>query len=316
MSRTVVIAIGGNALIRVGQEGTYEQQRAHAEELAAQVDAILRAGWHVVIVHGNGPQVGNLAVQQRQAADLLPPQPLFQLGAMTQGELGSLICLALRSHAGATSAGAVAIVTHTRVAHDDAAFDEPTKPIGPYLDAAGMRRAEEQGWVVREDPVRGHRRVVPSPQPLEILESEAIGVLAERGFIVVAAGGGGVPVVRDGERVEGVEAVIDKDYTAARLASALDAEALVLLTGVDAVRLDYGTPAERIVARLGLDEAEEHLAAGQFPEGSMGPKVRAAVRFLRAGGRVAAITTPALTEAALEGRAGTQVLSVPDRVAS
>ena len=185
MGKVAVVALGGNAITRSGQAGTFDEQ---AENAAGMVTAICRmreAGWHVVIVHGNGPQVGNLAVQQRQAADLLPPQPLFQLGAMTQGELGSLSawrCAAMP----APPARARSRWSPTPASRRRPGVRRPTKPIGPFLDAAGPRRAEEQGWVGREDPGRGHRRVVPSPQPLEILESDAIGALAERGFIVVA----------------------------------------------------------------------------------------------------------------------------------
>jgi carbamate kinase len=264
------------------------------------------AGWEVVLVHGNGPQVGNLAIQQEEGSDVVPEQPLFSLGAMTEGQLGSVICLALGKMAGAGGSnwmrGAVAVVTHVSVSPDDAAFDDPTKPIGPFFskeqaDALGA----ERGWAIKPDAGRGYRRVVPSPLPVTILETPAIRALLEQNMVVVACGGGGVPVVRAQTGYQGVDAVIDKDYAASQLATALAAEALVLVTGVESVLLHYGTPEQVPIHEMSVVEAEQYLEKGEFPEGSMGPKIRAATGFLRRGGEIAVVTTPQLVYASLEG---------------
>jgi len=276
------------------------------------------AGWEVVLVHGNGPQVGNLAIQQEEGSDAVPEQPLFSLGAMTQGQLGSLFALALRKVLGARAPDIVPLVTHSEVDPADPAFADPTKPIGPFFTAEEAQAfAAERGWAVREDAGRGWRRVVPSPEPVRILESGPIRTLLDAGVVVIAAGGGGIPVVAAPGGYRGVEAVIDKDYAAERLATALGAEALVLVTSVEAVLLDYGTPKQRAMLEMSVEDAEAHLAEGQFPAGSMGPKVRAGVRFLRHGGEVAVITTPALVYASLEGtvselegRPGTRIVRV------
>jgi carbamate kinase len=304
VAKTAVVALGGNALTRAGQAGTHAELEANATAMAEAVASLLRTGWRVVLVHGNGPQVGNLAIQQEEGARLVPAQPLFSLGAMTEGQLGSLICLALRRVGDpAWMQGAVSVVTHVVVSPDDPAFDDPTKPIGPFLSAEEAdAMASERGWVVKQDAGRGHRRVVPSPQPVAILETDAIRALLENGQVVVAAGGGGVPVVRYPSGYGGVDAVIDKDYAAQRLATALGAEALVMVTGVETVLLNYGTPQQRPIHEMAVSDAEHYLETGEFPEGSMGPKVRAAIRFLRRGGEQAVITTPQLVYASLEGR--------------
>jgi carbamate kinase len=302
MEKTTVVALGGNALVREGEAGTYEEQEANAVAMARSVCSLLRAGWRVVLVHGNGPQVGNLAIQQEDGAANVPAQPLFSLGAMTQGQLGSLICLALHRVGDPWLKGVVAMVTHVVVSPDDPAFQNPTKPIGPFLNATqAVELGRARGWTVKEDSGRGYRRVVPSPEPVGIVEAAAIRALVDAGLVVVAAGGGGIPVVHDESGYTGVDAVVDKDYAARSLATSLTAEALVLVTGVDAVMLNYGTPRQRPLLDLPVGEAEEYLQQGQFPEGSMAPKVRAAVQFLRHGGEVAVITSPELVYASLEG---------------
>ncbi len=231
-----------------------------------------------MLVHGNGPQVGNLAIQQEEGSDVVPEQPLFSLGAMTQGQLGSLFSLALRKVLGARAPEIVPLVTHSEVDPADPAFADPTKPIGPFLTAEEAQAfAAERGWAVKEDAGRGWRRVVPSPEPVRILEAGAIRTLLDAGVVVIAAGGGGIPVVPTAGGHRGIDAVIDKDYAAERLATSLGAEALVLVTSVEAVLLDYGTPKQRAMLEISVDDAEAHLAEGQFPEGSMGPKVRAGV---------------------------------------
>ncbi len=325
MAKTAVVALGGNALTREGQAGTYAELQANATQMAKSVCSLLRTGWRVVLVHGNGPQVGNLAIQQEEGARLVPAQPLFSLGAMTEGQLGSLICLALREQGKPEwMRGAVALVTHVSVQPDDPAFDDPTKPIGPFLSAEEAETmAAARGWVVKPDAGRGFRRVVPSPQPVTILETSAIRALLEAGQVVVAAGGGGVPVVRSENGFRGVDAVIDKDYAAQQLATSLAADALVLVTGVEVVQLHYGTPEQVPIHEMTVAEAEGYLEVGEFPEGSMGPKVRAATRFLRRGGEVSVITTPQLVYASLEGTVselegitGTRIVRVRPLVAA
>jgi carbamate kinase len=293
MSRTAVVALGGNAFIGAGRTGTYDEQTRNVTAMADTVWALRRAGWNVVVVHGNGPQIGNLAIQQDEGAALVPPQPLFSLDAMTQGQLGSMIAMALHGAARPDRPEIAALVTHVEVALDDPDFAVPHKPIGPFFSEPDAERlAQERGWLMSEDSGRGFRRVVPSPEPLQIVESTTLRTLVASGALVIAAGGGGVPVVSGPHGYTGIDAVVDKDYAAQVLASSLEAEALVMLTGVPHVLLDFGTPQSRAVAELPVDEAERYLKEGQFPEGSMGPKVRAAIRFIRGGGRTAVISTP------------------------
>ncbi|HEV7756042.1 MAG TPA: carbamate kinase [Mycobacteriales bacterium] len=307
MFGTAVVALGGNALTREGEAGTYEEMAANARAMAEAAFGLHQAGWRVVITHGNGPQVGNLAIQQE--CELVPAQPLCALGAMTQGLLGSLFCLAWRQVAGKRAPEVVSVVTHMRVDADDPAFGRPTKPIGPFFSAEKARTlAGEKDWEFIEDSGRGYRRVVASPTPLEIVEAPVIEHLVDEGYVVVATGGGGIPVVDHGPSLAGVDAVVDKDLAAALLGSAIGARSLVLVTGVDAVMLDYGTPRERVLSTVTAEEMRGHLAAGQFPEGSMGPKVRAALQFLDGGGGCAVITSPGLVSRALSGRVGTRIV--------
>ena len=314
MQRTVVIALGGNALIREHEKGSYDEQMANARSMARSIGSLLTERWRVVVVHGNGPQVGNLAIQAEQAKGIVPPQPLCSLDAMTQGQLGSMISLALREECGEAARGVVAIVTHVIVRRDDPGFGRPTKPIGPFFDKARAEELEKGGATVVEDAGRGYRQVVASPQPMAVLEADAVRELVDDGYLVVACGGGGVPVARTVSGYEGVEAVIDKDYSSQRLATMISADALVLVTGIDAVQIDFGTPEQRPVHEMVVAEAEVFSAAGQFPAGSMGPKIDACLRFLHEGGSVAVVTTPELvldTLAAREsadGRRGTRIV--------
>jgi len=289
--------------------------------MASAVHRLCDCGWNVILVHGNGPQVGNLEIQQDAAVDDVPRQPLFSVNAMTQGQLGSLLALALHEvgrarHPGTGHPDIAALVTHVVVDPDDPAFARPTKPVGPFFGVdAAERRAARRGWTMVEDAGRGLRRVVASPRPLRIVEAAAVRALTGAGVLVIAAGGGGVPVVETEQGFRQVDAVVDKDHAAQCLASTLAADALVMVTGVRHVMLHYGTPHERAASSLTVAEAEGHLAAGQFAEGSMAPKVRAAVDFVRAGGHTAVITSPELAAASLDpaqvaaGRAGTRVIA-------
>jgi len=287
--------MGGNALVAQGEQGTYDEQRTNARAMAVSICALLDAGWRVVVVHGNGPQVGNLAIQQEMGRDEVPEMPLFSLGAMTEGQLGSLIAIALYGVCGRRHR-IVALLSHVIVDLEDPAFDHPTKPIGPFFsEEEATELARIRGWDIAEDAGRGYRRVVASPLPLGFVEIDAIAALVETGHVVVTGGGGGIPVGRRGAVWDGVDAVIDKDHAAAELAQQLHADALVLITGVAAAQLDFGKQTQRRLTWIDSTEAERHLAAGQFPAGSMGPKVSAALRFVQQGaGRVAVITTPEL----------------------
>jgi carbamate kinase len=325
MSKIAVVALGGNALTREGQRGTQEEQHQNAMATALSVRSLIRQGWRIIIVHGNGPQVGSLAIQHEEGARFVPAQPLFALGAMTQGALGSLICLALHEVCGDEIPGVVSVITHVVVDPEDPAFAKPTKPIGPFFTEPEMLRfVATRGWTMIADSGRGYRRVVASPQPRATLEAEAIATLIGSGHIVVAAGGGGIPVVRRGNVFEGVDAVIDKDFAAERIADAANAEALVMVTGVPTVRLNFGMPDERPVEELTVSEARRYMAEGQFPAGSMGPKMAAALKFVdgscKSGvERVAAITTPELVYGTLDvgprgviaGQCGTRIMRDP-----
>jgi carbamate kinase len=319
VTRTAVVALGGNALVAEGQRGTYDEQRENAAAMARPVCALLDAGWRVVVVHGNGPQVGNLAIQQELGSAEVPEMPLFSLGAMTEGQLGSLIAIALYRQCGRRNRIA-ALLSHVIVDLDDQAFQHPTKPIGPFFpEQAARELARARGWDVTEDAGRGFRRVVASPEPKGFVEIGAIRCLLDAGHVVVTGGGGGIPVGRTDDGWDGVDAVIDKDSAAAELASQLQAEALVLITGVDAVQLDFGRDTQRPLTWVNAAEAERHLDAGQFPPGSMGPKVRAAISFVRRGGQLAVITSPRLVVDTLanddpaDPSLGTRITSVTSR---
>ncbi len=306
---TVVVALGGNALIKQGESGTYEELTANADQMAAAVAQVAAAGFRVVVTHGNGPQVGNLAIQHHQSADTVPALPLHLIGAMTQGYLGSLIVRALADRLPQLRDRLVAIVTHALVDLDAPGSAQPTKPIGPYLTAAEAEQASAMGWTVAEDAGRGLRRIVSSPLPLGIVEAAAIRTLVEQDFVVVAGGGGGIPTAETDAGLVGVDAVIDKDRLAVHIARCVDADALALVTSVDRVLVGFGTPDQHPVAELTTAEARTHLAGGEFPPGSMGPKIEAAIDFVEGGGGYAIITSAARLSDALAGEGGTRVVS-------
>ena len=314
MTKIAVVALGGNALTRAGQSGTCDEMLANAAAMAAAVNDVIEAGWRVVIVHGNGPQVGNLALQQ-EATTMVPAQPLALLNAMTQGLLGSLIARAVDLLRGPGTAAA--LITHVTVDPADPAFGSPAKPIGPFFGAAEARRlAASRGWVVEPDSGRGYRRVVASPEPTSVIEIGALRALVDAGHLVIAGGGGGIPVADTGTRSDTVDAVIDKDRAACLIASLLGAQALLLVTAVDRVMLHYGTPMQSELGTITAAEAARHLGEGQFPPGSMGPKIEAALRFLADGGELAVVTSPSLLAATLTaggGRSGTRIERGPSQ---
>jgi carbamate kinase len=297
-SRTAVVAVGGNALLDGGGPATIAEQFAAARRLAPQLCRLVADGWRVVLTHGNGPQVGFIMRRSDLVADIEPGLPQLDLDmavADSQGSLGYILGATLQGElrASGLDRNVVAMLTHTVVDPDDPAFGAPTKPIGSFYEEDVARRlAETNGWTVVEDSGRGFRRLVASPRPVRIVEQEAIETLVEGGFLVVAAGGGGIPVVeRPDGRLDGVEAVIDKDFASALLARSIGADLLCITTGVDRVAVDFGRPEQRALDVVSVDEMRGHLADGQFPPGSMGPKVEAALRFLDAGGARAVITS-------------------------
>lgn len=307
MTRTAVVALGGNALTRAGQSGTCDELLANAAMMAASVNDVIEAGWRVVIVHGNGPQVGNLALQQ-EATTEVPAQPLALLTAMTQGQLGSVLARSIDLLRGpGTAAG---LLTHVTVDPGDQAFADPSKPIGPFFGAAEAQRlADARGWVVRADSGRGHRRVVASPEPTGLVEIGALRALLDAGHLVIAAGGGGIPVAADAPG-QALDAVVDKDRAASLVARLLGAQALLLVTAVDRVLLHFGTPQQSALGTITAADAARYHAEGHFPPGSMGPKVEASLAFLAAGGELAVITSPGLLAATLTrggGETGTRI---------
>jgi carbamate kinase len=268
-----VVALGGNALMRPGERGTAAEQLANLRRAVAALQPLLGPG--LVITHGNGPQVGNELIRQERAADEAPPLPLWLAVAQTQAEIGALIAAELRPYA-----TPVCVLTHVRVAADDAAFDRPTKPIGPFYSAEQAEQLQrERGWAMVSDANRGHRRVVPSPQPLEVVELDAIRRLSDSAAVAIACGGGGIPVVRRGDRLTGVDAVIDKDRASALLATGLEAERLIILTEVPGVYRNFGGADQEQIDGLSRGDAEALLS--ELAEGSMRPKVEAALAFPR-----------------------------------
>jgi carbamate kinase len=308
-----VIALGGNALTPADGTGTFAQQMAAVERTAERVVEVMKAGYKVVLTHGNGPQVGALLLQQEQGEP--PAQPLEACGAMSQGQIGYMLSQQMyrKLEQNWKHVPVACIVTQAIIDPDDPAFEEPTKPVGPFVDERTAREMREQGMTVRrvrDTGDRDFRRVVPSPEPKGIVEEVPVKRLIDRRDLVICGGGGGVPVERDRGEVDGYDAVVDKDLLTQVVGHTLDANNLVILTDEDGVYVDYGTPEERLLEEVTSDELREHLAAGEFPEGSMGPKVEAAVRFVDGESRrertaVVAALDDALE--ALEGEAGTTI---------
>jgi carbamate kinase len=297
-----VVALGGNALMRPGERGTAAEQRANLRETCEALRPLLGDSG-LVVTHGNGPQVGNELVRQERAADEVPPLPLYLAVAQTQAEIGALIESEL---AAVAERPVICLLTHVRVDQDDPAFQQPTKPVGPFYSEEQARQLEsERGWAVTHDAGRGWRRVVPSPEPLEIVEVEAVRMLVAAGSIPVACGGGGIPVSSQNGRLSGLDAVIDKDRASSLLAIALGAERLVILTDVDAVNRGWGTPEQEEVRVLDAASAEALLP--ELATGSIGPKLEAALAFARATGHTSLITSAGSLGEALAGRAGTRV---------
>ena len=309
--KTAVVAFGGNALMDHKGKSTYVEQMMKTDQMCRKLMGLFDMGYRVVITHGNGPQVGNFLMQQESLSSSIPPMPLDVCNAMTQGQIGYMIEQRLRNlfTEKKMSNPTVAFVTQVVVSEDDPAFKNPTKFIGPFFTEEESRNLRKrEGWVMKEDSGRGYRRVVPSPRPIDIVEKREISEMVDRGYVVIACGGGGIPVLRDKKgQLKGIAAVIDKDFAAQKLATLIGAEILVLITPVEKVAINFGKPEEKLLSRITLEEAERYNTEGHFPPGSMGPKIEAAISFLRAGGRKAVITSAEKMDAAINGKGGTEI---------
>jgi carbamate kinase len=312
--RRLVIALGGNAIIPKGMEGTYEQQAAITRQTMKQVARLAADGNQVVMTHGNGPVVGNIVLRNDAGMSVhgIPVMPMFVCGADSQGGLGFMLQQSLQNALSVLglSIPVATVVTQVLVDRADPAFAEPVKPIGPFYDEEQARLLrDENGWTIVRDAGRGWRRVVPSPGPREVIELEAIRTLVEAGVLTIATGGGGVPVIRnDDGLLEGIDAVIDKDRASALLGGLIGAEVLIIVTQVEKVCVRFGQPDEKALDVMTLDEARNLLTEGEFPPGSMGPKIESAVSFLASGGQSVVITSPEHILGALAGDRGTTII--------
>lgn len=308
---TIVVALGGNAILQPGQKGTDKEQIANVHKTCMQIALMIKEGYEVVITHGNGPQVGNILIQNGAGADKVPSMPLDICGAESQGLIGYMMQQQLTNILGemGVNVPVVTVVTQMVVDRNDPAFQKPTKPVGPfynkeYAEAAMKEKGEH--WI--EDAGRGWRKVVPSPNPIKLVEIEAIQKLIESGYIVIANGGGGIPVIEEDQKLVGVEAVIDKDFGGERLAFNVKADTFMILTDVPKVYINYNKPDQKALDELTLEEVEKYQKEGQFKAGSMGPKVEACRRFIQNGGGTAIITSLDTALEALNGRAGTRIV--------
>lgn len=313
--RRFVIALGGNAILPVGLEGTFEQQKTITRQTMDTVAMLAGQGHEIVLTHGNGPVVGNIVLRgdAGQALHGIPAMPMFVCGADSQGGLGFMLQQSLQNSlkAAGLKFPVASVVTQVRVDPEDPAFENPTKPIGPFYDEQQAKEVcAETGWTVVKDAGRGWRRVVPSPHPIEVMEYEAIKAMADAGVLVIAVGGGGVPVKFNGEgELEGVDAVIDKDRASDLLGRLIGADVLVIITQVDKVYVRFGEPDQEALDVLDVDRAAKMLAAGEFPVGSMGPKIESAISFLEGGGKEVIITSPEEFLNSIEGHGGTRIVA-------
>jgi carbamate kinase len=311
--KVALIAFGGNALLPDNQRGLQAEQLRNARKAAELMAHVVRKGYELIVVHGNGPQVGNLLIQMEEAVTKIPPYSLDVCDAMTEGSMGFMLERAITNEVRRRSLDkeVASLVTQVVVAGDDPAFTNPTKPVGPfYSKYRAQILAREKKWAIVEDAGRGYRRVVPSPKPIDIVPKGIIRDLVHAGRIVIAAGGGGVPVIINARGVfEGVEAVIDKDHAASLLAREVGVDLFIILTAVEKVYLNFGRPDQQEAPVLTVREAKRFLEEGQFPPGSMGPKIQAAVDYIESGGREVLITKDSHLKDALRGRTGTRIVA-------
>ena len=309
MAKRVVIALGGNAILKPNQPATVETQLANIQLSAEQIAKIEKLDHQIVVTHGNGPQVGNILRQNEEAKEVVPPFTLDVCNAESQGFIGYLMEQSIKNkiEQEELTSNVVTLLTQVEVAADDPAFEKPTKPIGLfYSEEEAKKMAEEKHWVMEEDAGRGYRRVVPSPQPVTIHGVESMVHLLNQNTIVIAGGGGGIPVVKQAEGLKGIEAVIDKDRTGKKLAEQVDADVFMMLTDVNNVYINYGTPKQEKLTGLSVSEAQAYFDAGHFAEGSMGPKMEAAIAFAKQG-KTAIICSLEEADLALLGEAGTRI---------
>lgn len=311
MEKSVLIAVGGNSLIRAGQRGTIAEQAENARLTAVQIAGIAARGYRLVVTHGNGPQVGAQLLRSEAGSSQAYTLPLDVCVAMTQGEIGFTLQNSLEQafKKRGVKRPIVTMVTRVVVDKNDPAFRRPTKPIGPfYSKKVAERKRLEHGWSIIEDAARGYRRVVASPLPKEIVELKAIKDCLDHNIVVIAVGGGGIPVVMEHGRVRGIEAVIDKDRASALLASRLGINHFVISTEVPQVYINFNRPGQKALREMTLAEARQYLVEKQFTEGSMKPKIEAALKFLISGGKLVTITDPEHLVRAFEGKAGTRII--------
>lgn len=307
-----MIALGGNALLKRGEKGSFEEQYHNVKATVTKIADLIQRGYKIVLTHGNGPQVGATLLRHEAAKNIVPAFSLDACGAETQGFIGYMIQQALRNELKSRGIDKYVITIITRVIVDkhDSAFQNPTKPIGPFYSKEEASKVKEQRpeLVIKEDAGRGYRRVVPSPDPKIIAERYAIRALVDSGFVVVACGGGGIPIIEEDGLAVGVEAVIDKDLAGQRLATLIGANIFVILTDVDGAYVNYGTPKQELIKEITSGKLRNYLRDGQFKEGSMAPKVEAAIRFAESGGERAIIASLGSLIEALDAKAGTQVV--------
>ena len=307
-----VIAFGGNAILKEGERGTQEEQIRHCDDAADLMAQIVQRGYDLVIVHGNGPQVGNILIQMEEAVNKVPPFSLDVCVAISEGSMGYMLERSLRNQFRRRSLKkeVATLITQVMVDPRDPAFENPSKPIGPFFTAyraAALRK--EKRWPMVEDSGRGYRRVVASPLPQRIINMEIVKSLMKEGACVIAAGGGGVPAYYDGhDNIKGVEAVIDKDYTSSLIAGELKAELFVILTNVEQVAINFGKKTQKNLSRVRLKEIKRYQEKGHFPAGSMGPKIKAAVDFIENGGKEVIVTSPKELIRAIKGQSGTHIV--------
>ncbi|MFW6128785.1 MAG: carbamate kinase [Candidatus Aminicenantaceae bacterium] len=312
MNRKIaLIAFGGNAILPKGQRGLQSEQMKNASKAAKLMIHIVKKGYELIIVHGNGPQVGNLLIQMEESINKVPPFTLETCDAMTEGSMGFMLEKAIINELRKESLDkeVATLITQVIVDREDSAFENPTKPVGPfYSKYRAQMLTREKKWKMIEDSGRGYRKVVPSPKPIDIVPKRIIRELINSGKIIITAGGGGIPVIINNRGLfEGVEAVIDKDFASSLIASEVMADLFIILTNVDRVYLNFGTPEEKPLSEMTVEEAEEYFKQGHFPPGSMGPKIKASINYINKGGKEVLITSSNYLKSALINRSGTKI---------
>lgn len=309
-NKIIVVALGGNAILQADEEGTCQEQVNNVKKAVAEIVKLIKKGYRIAITHGNGPQIGNLYIQNSLAGEVVPPMPLDVCSAESQGLIGYFIQQEMQNELEKQGIDLplVTFVTQVLVGEDDPAFKNPTKPIGPFHNKKEAEYlVQKTSFVVKEDSNQRWRRVVPSPRPIGIVEKEVIKSNIDKGFTIIASGGGGIPVIKEGNEIKGVEAVIDKDLSACCLAIDVKANILLILTDIDRVALNYNTPDQKWIDKMSLAEAKRYLTEGHFKEGSMKPKIEAGIRFLENGGERSIIASLLSASSAVQGKRGTTI---------